>query len=107
MFSLITTLIAILPRLLYLAVCAAAAIYAVARWGRHPRVSLLVLISMLLFIISLVAGVGLNWMLPAIQRSNIPPGQFVSLFSSLTSLISTLAVALLALAAFIGRKPQS
>lgn len=85
-------------------------LYALATWGRHPRVSLMVVIALVIFILSGLAGLAAALALPLFihTRTGLPfqtIANGLGVFNILRALVEAAAWLLLLAAAFSARTP--
>lgn len=102
-------LVNLLTQLPILLVCFVGIVLAIVRWQCHPRVSLLTLIGIGLFLLDLSLNIFLNVGMPLwFARRDVSVtqiGTFLAVKSILASLLVALAWGLLLAAIFSGRKP--
>ncbi len=108
LFDFLISIATQLPSILAMLVCL---IFAVTRWKRHPKVSLLIIISLLLLLIHGVSFAAVyNW-LPEIlaQSYEYQPGRMEKILRLVGFMYNTLLavpIALLLVAVFVDRKPK-
>jgi hypothetical protein len=98
-------------RLPMLLLCLGGILFAVARWKRHPRVSLMTLSAMLIYLVeAIVFIVFLYWLPNLLQPMRLTPGTESWIYSIIfffEDFVFALVIILLVGAAFTKREPQA
>lgn len=104
-------LMRLVRRLPMLLLCLGGILFAVARWKRHPRVSLMTLSAMLIYLVeAIIFIVFLYWLPNLLEPMRLTPGTESWIYSIIfffEDFVFALVIVLLVGAAFTKRAPQA
>ena len=93
-----------LPSLLTLLICM---VVVLARWKRHPKVSLVATLGLLLIVLHTLFFAAADVWLPRLflDKGSLGPDRFYAIFGIIASLTLAIAFAVLLIAIFMDREP--
>lgn len=106
----LTGLVSLVAQILLFLVWLAGIVFAVVRWRRHPRASLLIVIGLVVAMANQAAGLALSLSLPQLIDAQFFPSRslpmIVAAVGWVRSLVSAVAFGLLLAAVFVERPPE-